>query len=300
MDLFSKLHRTELKLKETGNLLDQERNKTLDLECNLRQNREQSKKRIEAYKQELDLSRQLLKEEIEKRKKTESDLKDSHVRLTNLSIHKEKVKEEERKRIAREIHDELGSVLTALKMDIDWIAGCLSKGEQAIRQKTDIMSDLVVKTIHTVQRISRDLRPRMLDDLGLAAAIEWQAEEFSRRTGIACGLYLEPDEPYHLSADFNTSVFRITQELLTNVARHSQATRVVIKLTFSPKKLELLVQDDGIGITTKHINGSDSFGLIGIRERLHPYNGCLKIDGQPGKGTEIKVQLPLAQMNGNG
>ena len=157
------------------------------------------------------------------------------------------------------------------------------------------MSESISATIRSVQRISAELRPGLLDNLGLAAALEWQAQEFRERTDIDCRLDLDADEEamLGLNPDLTTALFRIVQESLTNVARHAQATAVDISLARQENRLRLIVRDNGKGITPAQVAGSKSLGLIGMRERLYPWQGELKIEGSPGEGTIVTVNVPL-------
>jgi PAS domain S-box-containing protein len=226
------------------------------------------------------------------RKGAEEELKSSREQLRNLSAHLQSAREEERRHIAREIHDELGQALTALKMDISWLINKLPESEKPLIKKTKSISELIDTTIQTGQRILTELRPGLLDDLGLVAAIEWQAEEFQKRTGIKCEATLDPEEII-LDQDRSTAIFRIFQETLTNVARHANATKVKVNLKKKAEKLILKVKDDGRGITEKQISDPKSFGLIGIRERVHLFGGESKISGIRDKGTTVTVGIPL-------
>ncbi len=226
------------------------------------------------------------------RKRAEDELKSSREQLRNLSAHLQTVREEEGKHIAREIHDELGQALTALKMDIYWLINKLPTDLKPLLEKTKSMSKLIDTTIQTVQRILTELRPGLLDDLGLAAAIEWQAEEFQKRTGIKCEVTLDPEEII-MDQDRSTAIFRILQEALTNVSRHANATRVRVNLREKAGKLILKVKDNGIGITEKQISDPKSFGLIGIRERVHLFGGEFKISAIRDKGTTVTASIPL-------
>jgi two-component system sensor histidine kinase UhpB len=156
------------------------------------------------------------------------------------------------------------------------------------------MSSLIDGTIQIVQKVSAELRPGMLDDLGLVPAIEWQAQEFQRRTAIACEMDLE-GEPMDLDSERSTAVFRVFQEALTNVARHAQASKIVISLKKAAGKLELQVSDNGIGIPEEAVSASDSLGLMGMRERLLPFGGELRISPGMGMGTRLVVSVPLKE-----
>jgi two-component system sensor histidine kinase UhpB len=233
--------------------------------------------------------------DISDRRRVEEELSRSRERLRSLSRHLQSVREEESKRIAREIHDELGQALTALKMDLSWLSGRLPEGlpdRKAVMDKTRAMSALMDKTIQTVQKISSELRPGLLDDLGLLPAIEWQAQEFQERTNINCQLEFEC-ESLDLDPDLSTAIFRVFQEALTNVARHSQADSIVIHLKKSAGKMELRISDNGVGIPEKAVHAADSLGLMGMRERLLPFGGELTISGEHKVGTTLTVVLPL-------
>jgi signal transduction histidine kinase len=212
--------------------------------------------------------------------------------LRSLADHLQSVRENERTAIAREIHDELGQALTGLKMDLSWMAKKIPKDQPKLLDKIHSMSELTGTTLRTVQRISTGLRPGLLDDLGLTAAIEWQAEEFENRTGIKCSLTLERED-ITLDEKRATALFRVFQETITNVARHAQATRVSASLKEKDGVLKLRVRDNGKGITKKQISNPKSFGLLGMRERVHTWGGEVKIIGKPGKGTTVVVRMPF-------
>jgi signal transduction histidine kinase len=226
------------------------------------------------------------------RRQGEEALRRSQEELRSLSAHLESVREEERTRLAREIHDELGQALTALKMDLSWLGKRLEPGQPPIEEKIRSMDALVGETIRTVQRLSGELRPGLLDDLGLAAAIEWQSEEFQKRAGIACALSQDLGGTV-LGRDQATAIFRIFQETLTNVLRHAQATRVRVLLQSREGRLTLEVEDNGRGITPAEAEGARAFGLIGMRERVLALKGELAISGRPGQGTTVTVTVPL-------
>ncbi len=233
--------------------------------------------------------------DVSERRQAEEELNRSREQLRNLSRHLQLIREEESKRISREIHDELGQALTALKMDISWLSARIpedSADRKAIIEKMRSMSSLIDGTIQIVQKVSAELRPGMLDDLGLVPAIEWQAQEFQKRTAIDCVINLD-GEPMDLDSERSTAVFRVFQEALTNVARHARASRVTISLKKAAGKLELRVGDDGIGIPEEALSASDSLGLMGMRERLLPLGGELRISRGSEKGTKLFVSVPL-------
>ncbi|MDZ7362974.1 MAG: PAS domain S-box protein [candidate division KSB1 bacterium] len=220
------------------------------------------------------------------------ELRTSREQLRHHYVHLQTVREEERSRIAREIHDELGQVLTALKMDLSWLHNGLPGSYPGLREKAKSMLKLIDMTIKTVQRISAELRPGMLDDLGLSAAIEWQAREFRDRTGIETEVVFSPEDIV-IDHERSTVIFRIFQETLTNIARHARATKLKINLVKGADKLILKVRDNGKGITKEQIFDAKSFGLIGMRERVDPWKGKVKIKGIPNQGTIIFVSIPL-------
>ena len=228
------------------------------------------------------------------RRRADQELRSSREQLRNLSAHLESIREEERTRLAREIHDELGQAMTALKMDIAWLNRRLDPEHALLSEKTRSMNELVDATIRTVQRLSGELRPGLLDDLGLAAAMEWQAEEFQKRSGIPCPISVELQDT-KLNAEHATSIFRIFQETLTNVIRHAQATQVRVRLQMEDGRLVLVVEDNGRGITAEQTEDPKAFGLIGIRERVLALKGQFTICGQAGQGTTVTVTIPLAQ-----
>jgi PAS domain S-box-containing protein len=230
-------------------------------------------------------------QDITERQLQEEKLRESREQLRNLSAHLHAVREEERRSIAREIHDELGQALTALKMDISWLGNKYASHEPLV-EKTKSMVKLVDSTIKTVKKISSELRPVVLDDLGLAAAIEWQANEFQKRSGIQCDVSFVPDDIV-LGRAISTTVFRIFQEALTNVIRHAGATKVAVSLEERNGEVFLGVQDNGKGITEQQMTDPKSFGLIGMRERVQFFGGEIKITGTRNKGTSLAITIPV-------
>ena len=225
------------------------------------------------------------------------DLRSSRERLRALAAHLQDARENERSLIAREIHDELGSMLTGLKIDLSWLAGRLPADQMSLLEKTQTMSKLVSNIIQSVRRISTDLRPGMLDDLGLVAAIEWQTQEFQARTGI-CAQFKSRLGNGQFDRELDTAVFRILQETLTNVARHANATRVDITLRAKVNSVVLTVGDNGKGITRRQISHRTSLGILGMRERALLLGGEVIIVGLPGKGTTVTVEIPIKLPSG--
>ena len=236
----------------------------------------------------------MLAREIEERRLIEDRLRESEENLRALATHLQSVREEEQTRIAREIHDELGQSLTGLKMDLTWVAKRLPGGQKSLDKKLQAMSGLIDDTIQSVRRIATGLRPEVLDEVGLAAAIAWQAREFQKRTGIRCKFDM-PTEAPEPDQERATALFRIYQEVLTNVARHAQATRVDIALKVNAGTLLLEVQDNGKGIADAQIENTKSLGILGMRERALLFEGKIDIDGAPGKGTRVSVSIPVAE-----
>jgi signal transduction histidine kinase len=231
-------------------------------------------------------------------RESEEQFRLSRERMRALAVRLQSAREEERTKVAREIHDELGQALTGLKMELAWLAkrtkptgeaGAIS----AVKQKFESMSNLLDQTIHTVRRIATELRPGVLDDLGLSAAIEWYLQEFQRRTGLGCDLGMDANRMDYLGPDRSTAVFRIFQEILTNVARHAQATKVSVNITEQGCNLVLKVQDDGRGITEEQVLGTQSLGLLGMQERVHVFGGSISFVGKRGQGTTVLVLIPL-------
>ena len=227
------------------------------------------------------------------RERAEMELKRSQELFRNLSAHLQVVREEERTRIARKIHDDLGQALTALKIDLSWLDKKLANKQDLIGEKLQSMVTLVNETVETVQNVSEDLRPGILDDFGLPAALEWQAEEFQKRTGMECRTSV-PASEFDLNKEKSTNLYRIVQESLTNVIRHANATKVEINLHEEDGKLVLEVVDNGKGITKAAISDSKSFGLIGIKERVHSLGGEVDIAGAPNEGTRLMVRIPIS------
>jgi PAS domain S-box-containing protein len=211
--------------------------------------------------------------------------------LRALTAHTEAVREDERTSVAREIHDVLGQALTALKMDIAWL-GRHVEGESRWVPKLGEMSALTDELIDCVRRISADLRPGVLDDLGLGAAIEWQAQEFQRRTGTTCVVHSTIGD-VRFERDLGTAVFRIFQEALTNVVRHAEANHVDVRLEQVGTRLRLTVRDDGRGITPEALASSGSLGLLGIRERARRLAGTVDIRADGATGSVLELDLPM-------
>lgn len=228
-------------------------------------------------------------QDITERKEIEQELLASRQELRDLAAHRESVREDERKRIAREVHDELGQLLTALKMDVSLLR-MQFRDNPEVQSRADAMRDMVEKTVRVVRHVATNLRPAALN-LGVAPALEWLAENFSQRTGIRCTLAFD-EECANFDDNIATAVFRIVQEALTNVSRHAKAHSVEISFVLSANVARLQIRDDGCGFEPAAITNQASFGLLGIRERALMLGGEFNIDSAPGKGTVILVEIP--------
>lgn len=235
-----------------------------------------------------------LRAEVAERRCAEEQLSTSRDQLRALAARLQDSREDERIRIAREIHDHLGQACAALKMDLAFAVRRTSVKQSKIREKLDSAVRLVDDVIHSTRRIASELWPKVLEDLGLAAALEWQAQEFEARTEIKCHIAV-PDDPLALDMDASTAIFRIFQESLTNVARHSQATKVVARLWRDGEFLVFTVRDNGQGFDPGQVKNRRSLGLVGMKERVHLLHGKFTVDGSPGKGTTIAVRVPFFQ-----
>ena len=237
--------------------------------------------------------------DITDRKQADEQLKISEQQLHQLAGYLQTVREEERTAIAREIHDELGQSLTAMKMDMVWLNTQQPTAAPPVLERTTRMIDLANSTINTVRKLATQLRPGILDDLGLTAALEWQASEFQSRTGIEC-TFLELNEIPELEPERATAIFRICQETLTNVARHAQATKVQIQLETKGHLLILQVCDNGRGVDETELAKRRSLGLLGMRERAFLLGGEFRLNSIPNNGTIVTAQIPLYQVKAKG
>jgi PAS domain S-box-containing protein len=236
--------------------------------------------------------------DITERKESHEQLEQSRRQLRALTARLQSLREEERTRISREIHDELGQLLTALKMDLRWLEKRIGEHAQdaalnPMLERAVEASEIADAAIHTVQKIATELRPGTLDNLGLAAALRQEAGRFQERAGVACEISL-PDEPLQLPREVATAVFRICQETFTNVLRHAQATRVRLSLSLEGDQVKLEVEDNGKGISSEALASTKSLGLLGMRERAAVLGG--RLDLEPGRegGTRVTLRLPRA------
>jgi len=230
--------------------------------------------------------------DLTERYQNESTLIKYGDKLRNLALHIQSIREEERMIISREIHDELGQVLTVLKIQVSLLANKLTPSQSELKQKFDSIIEMIDKSVESVQKICEKLRPGILDDLGIIAAIEWQTNEFTKRTGIHCSTDFQVEE-VDLDANKKTAVFRIFQEALTNIARHANASKVSVKLNCDENFLHLHIKDNGKGITKNQIQNSKSLGILGMRERTEILGGKFNIKSTMGSGTLVSLILPL-------
>lgn len=229
--------------------------------------------------------------DVSERRQAEEELRRSEEQLRELAHRQEAVREEERRRIAIEIHDELGQALTGFKLQLAWLESRLPEGSRSLRGPVRQMLGQIDRTIETVQRIGAELRPAVLDTLGPLAAIEWQAEEFTRRTAIPCTVAAPARWPPVDDAR-STALFRVLQEALTNVARHAQASSVRVRVAVEDGWLVLAVEDDGKGVRDRQSTGPKSLGLVGMRERVAAFGGQLRLAQREPSGTILEVRMP--------
>ncbi|RXK57536.1 PAS domain S-box protein [Lacibacter luteus] len=231
--------------------------------------------------------------DITERKQVELEVQDSYQQIRRLTNYLQNIREEERAHIAREIHDELGQQMTVLKMDVAWMKKKMAGGDMAaVSEKMNEMLEILDGSVAAVRRIATELRPSLLDDIGLVAAIEWQIDVFSKRTGIKINL-VKSGKPLLLPDAYATGLFRILQESLTNITRHANANQVDIHLKNQNKEFILYIQDNGNGFDINEISGKKTLGLLGMRERSIAMGGTFTIQSKPGGGTEIEVRVPL-------
>jgi PAS domain S-box-containing protein len=230
--------------------------------------------------------------DITERKRAEEALRKSQEELRNLSSYLQSIREEERTEISREIHDELGQSMTALKMNLAWLRGKLRQDQKDLLKTVNSMKEIVDDNLQIAKRISTELRPRLLDDLGLIPAIEWHSDDFQKNTGIGCKVTTSHKD-IDLGSDLKTAIYRIYQEAMTNIYRHAKASEVKIKIKNDSNKLLLKVNDNGTGISDDKISDPLSFGLIGMKERAYNLGGEVTVQGEKNKGTTVMVTIPL-------
>jgi len=256
-------------------------------------------KRVDERTAELLIANKLMKKMLDEGKRAEERLSKSRERLRNLTRRLQSLLEEERTRISREIHDELGQALTAMKMDLSLIRKrLLSDGLAEPAAKIQEIELAATRIIRTVRKIATDLRPGILDELGVVAAIKWMVKNFQNRTGIRCKVAVQGVDKIS-DPTRATAIFRIVQEALTNVMRHAAASQVNVSLERKDDTLIVEVRDNGVGIQEGRIFDSKSLGLTGIRERVLLLGGEAAISGKPGEGTVVRVTLPTMEERAN-
>lgn len=218
------------------------------------------------------------------------DLRESRQRLSELTAHQEDLKEAERAEIAREIHDEVGGLLTGLKADVAWMKKQFGQSDPRARDKLRDMESMLDEVVLVSKRIAKSLRPAILDQ-GLNAALEWQAQEFEKHAGIPCR-FKTNDEELALEPSQATGVFRVFQEALTNVAKHAGAKQVDVQMFATEKLVTLEVRDDGVGVRKQDLAKPESFGVRGMQERVLHLGGWIDVSGAPGKGTTLMLSIP--------
>ncbi|NWF89542.1 MAG: PAS domain-containing sensor histidine kinase [Ignavibacteriaceae bacterium] len=234
--------------------------------------------------------------DVTQREEAERKIRESGERLRNLALHLQNIREEERTLIAREIHDELGQMLTFLKIQITLIGKKLNENQHLLKEKVDSSLKMIDDSINSIQRIAEKLRPNVLDELGIEAAIDWQAKEFSEHTGIICTCECSVGE-FSLDKEKSTALFRIFQEALTNVARHANANKVLVNLNTYKNQLILEIKDNGKGITQNQVNNPKSLGILGMKERAMLLGGTVNIKSSMNSGTTVRVELPIINKN---
>ncbi len=214
--------------------------------------------------------------------------------LRHLTTHLQDIREEERTRIGREIHDVLGGTLTVLKMDLDWLSKKISA--EPMHERISSLYRLTGEAIETARRVSVNLRPNVLDNLGLYGAIEWLIREFEQRTNIKCSLESAVPNFLFINKHHETSVFRIIQEAFINITRHSNATKVDVELVEDTDGLAIIIKDNGIGVSESQMLNPESFGIIGMNERMQQLGGRMEIHGSPAEGSVVTLKIPLTEI----
>lgn len=230
--------------------------------------------------------------DVTEREKANRELESSRNELTRLSTAIQNIREEEKTHIARELHDDLGQSLTAMKMGLSLLEGMLPGDAAAARAQAASLHALINATVGSVRRIASNLRPVMLDDLGLFAAVEWLAQDFSERYAIETDVHIG-DEQIELGHELTTAVFRIVQEAFTNTARHAGATRITLRLDCDAQQCRIDIRDNGVGATATQMAKAESFGLLGIRERVRLLGGTLVLQSEPGQGFHLVATVPI-------
>jgi|GEM_PF-488663 len=290
--------RDEERIKESHRELEREISERKRIEKELIAYRDDLEALVESRTQNLTKANEQLRGEVQERKLAEKRLRDMREKLRGLNNRLQSIREEEKARISRQVHDELGQSLTALKMDVAYLERKIPGEPALLLEKAGAMKEFIASTIKSVQRIATELRPPILDAFGICEAIAWQTEECSARTGLQFNLNCL-NAPLSLDRDVATALFRIVQETLTNIIRHAHASKVQIGLSYCGDHLVLEVKDNGKGIGAGQIDNPKSLGLLGIQERVRILSGEYTIKGSFGKGTTVTVKIPYKSDNAN-
>ena len=262
------------------------------IEDELMEHRNTLENLIETRTSDLSNTNNRLKREIVEHENTQKTLINSREKFRKLSHQIQSIREEEKSRIAREVHDQLGQALTALKIDTIQIEKKLPLDFPELKSHANSMTMAIDDTINNVQQIAMGLRPPILDAFGICEAISWQAGEYQKKLGLHFDLkHLQ--ENISIDKSLQTALFRIFQESVTNITRHAKATQVQVGMNYDNTELIFEITDNGVGIKKEAVENSASLGLIGIKERVHPWDGQVKFEGSPGTGTTVKVTIPL-------
>ncbi|MCW3119386.1 MAG: domain S-box protein, partial [Chitinophagaceae bacterium] len=235
-------------------------------------------------------------QDITERKKAEETLKQSYEEIKRLTEHLQKIREEERTYIAREIHDELGQQLTAIKMDVVWIDKKIPEGTTPIKSKLKNIIELLDGSNQSVRKILSELRSGILGDHGLPEALKWQGRQFTERTGIPVEFTIT-EKALKLPEEIAASIFRVYQESLTNIMRHAEARKVLTSLKILDNFIIVTIEDDGKGFYVESLRNNKSFGILGMKERIASVHGKFEVDSAPGKGTTINISIPYNANN---
>jgi signal transduction histidine kinase len=229
---------------------------------------------------------------LDEQRRLEALVEERTAELSELSSYLQSLGEEEKSKLARELHDELGGILVSAKMDVAWVREQLEGHEQEAEKRLDRTMALLDEGVTVKRRIIEELRPTLLDNLGLGAALDWLAADVCRRAGLEYELRVPADE--ELPSRISLALFRIVQEALTNAVKHAQARHVTIEIMRDQRELTLLVSDDGVGVEPQMLRSALSHGILGMRQRVRALAGEFSIRGRPGRGTTIEVRVPLA------
>ena len=234
-----------------------------------------------------------LEQEVFQRQRIQKDLENAHRQLQALGDRMTTIREEERAHISREVHDVLGQMLMFIRMEVATLSTELDASQDALRHRAESITSRIDELTQIVQRISKQLRPTLLDNVGLSAAIEWEVREFAEMAGLLATTDIAVIDPTSIDTDRGLAIFRVLQEALTNVARHAQASQIQVTLQRSACDLVLEIRDNGKGLTAEVIDSPSSLGLLGMRERVRPFGGSVYLSGRPGKGTTVSVTMPV-------